>query len=70
MQNPGAEVSFEHLRLEGGLNQVSLSPLDPKLFELGISVLAFKDKPAAERIAGLSPIGNAPVNGYWLYEIP
>jgi hypothetical protein len=69
-QNPGAEVSFEHLRLEGGLNQVSLSPLDPKLFELGISVLAFKDKPAAERIAGLSPIGNAPVNGYWLYEIP
>jgi hypothetical protein len=66
-QNRGAEVSFEHLQL--GINRVLLSPLDPKLLELGISVLAFKDKPAAEGIAGLRAIGNAPVNGYWLYEI-
>ncbi|MCU1262700.1 MAG: hypothetical protein JWO80_5585 [Bryobacterales bacterium] len=55
---------------EAGTVQLSVSPLDPLVKELGIRYVAFEKQPPGEIAARLKAIGDGPVSGFRLYELP
>jgi hypothetical protein len=66
--NPDAPSSLEQLGLEE--ERWNVSPSDPLLKELGIKYAAFADQPPATIASRLIPLGNGPIDHFWLYRIP
>lgn len=65
-QEPGKDIGFVNVQL--GVLRMTVSPVDPRLREIGISVLAFRPEPPATWVAGLKRIST--IGNYVLYEFP
>lgn len=47
-----------------------VAPMDPMLDRIGIRYVAFDAVPRSDVSAGLIPVSDKPVDGFWLYELP
>jgi len=52
-----------------GLPKILVSPLDPKLKALGVTVIAFDAHPPMEWVHGLRRLSADPIGAFWLYAI-
>lgn len=60
---------FEHMAL--GHLKWRVSPLDPRLREIGVRYAAFFMYPPPDGVASqLTPLTSRPVSGFWLYRLP
>jgi hypothetical protein len=68
-QNSSKSTVFENIQ-QAGVLQLWISPQDPALRQIGIGVLAFREKPPDDWVAGLKPVGSGPVDTFWIFQIP
>jgi hypothetical protein len=64
---PGQKISIESVA--GGNVQWEVNPMDPLVKDLGIRYVAFEHEQPAAMLAGLKPLAELPVSGFWLYEV-
>lgn len=63
------DILFENIGRPGHV-RLTVSPEDARLRDIGITVLAFSERPPASWVDGLKPVSSSPVDTLWLYEIP
>ena len=68
-QDASRDILFENVRQAGGV-RLSINPRYLRLRDIGIEVLAFRERPPADWVEGLKLISPSPVDTFWLYEIP
>ena len=66
---PEGEPSVFESPSQGVVNW-SVSPLDPRLKQIGVRYAAFAQRPEAAIADKLTLLSSAPIAGLWLYELP
>jgi hypothetical protein len=66
---PAEEGKSEVFSPQQGREIWSVNPHDPMLKELHIRYIAFDRAQPAAMVAGLKPLSDMPVSGFWLYQV-